>query len=188
MARVTIELVNCLKITGFDLFDFDYTVIDPTWKAQLEEDIISYFYFHEIGQETIDRFKHTFSSRLKLIMPYYNELFLTKIADLHPLLTHDLTETTSESSVINSANETESNTVFTDYPEHTDIALDIATNKGQGDSTNTQNTTTSHDFAKTIKGYSGVNVGELLGAYRKTIININQMIIDDLKQCFILIY
>lgn len=188
MAKVTIELVNCLKIAGFDLFDFDYPIADTTWKEQLEADIINYFYFHEIGQETIDRFKHVFSSRLKLIMPYYNELFLTKVVGLHPLLTHDLTETTTESSVINSTNSTQSETVFTDYPEHSNIALDIASNKGQGNSSNDQNTATTHDFEKTIRGYSGVNVGDLLSAYRKTIININQMIIDDLKQCFILIY
>lgn len=188
MAKVTIELVNCLKITSFDLFDFVYPIADLTWKTQLEEDIINYFYFHEIGQETIDRFKHVFSSRLKLIMPYYNELFLTKIAGLDPLLTHDLLETETEGATIASNNTAESSSVFTDLPEHSDIALDVATNKGEGNSANQQNTTTTRDVSKLIKGYSGVNVSDLLSAYRKTIININQMVIDDMKQCFILIY
>lgn len=188
MAKVTIELVNCLKIAGFDLFDFDYPILDPVWKEQLEQDIIDYFYFHEIGQETIDRFKHIFSSRLRLIMPYYNELYATKLTDIDPLLTHNLLETYGETSTINSDNSTESLTTFTDYPEHSDIALDIASNKGQGNSTNEQTTTTAHDYSKLIKGYTGQNVGELLSAYRKTIINVNQMIIEDLKQCFILIY
>ena len=86
MAKVTIELRNCLKIETFDLFDFEYPIEDVTWKSELEAAIIDYFYFHEIGQETIDRFKHVFTSRMKLIMPYYNEMFRTKMMLLDPML------------------------------------------------------------------------------------------------------
>lgn len=188
MARVTIELRNCLKIQTFDLFDFDYGIIDVGWKEQLEADIIDYFYFHEIGQETIDRFKHTFKARLRLIMPYYNEIFKVKLGDLDPLLNQYIEETLEDNSSIQAIGGNISKTTFTDYPEHSDIKDDIATNKGSGESESTSSTSTAHDYRKIIKGYTGVNVSQLLIDYRKSIININQMIINDLKQCFILIY
>ena len=154
MAKVTIELRNCLKIEEFDLFDFDYPIVDETWKEELEQDIINYFYFHEIGQETIDRFMHSFKTRMKLIMPYYNELFNTKIKDIDPLLTKHITETMEDQSAINSNLDSDSSTLFTEYPEHDNIVDDIASNKSTGTSSNVQATSTEHDYTKIIKGGS----------------------------------
>lgn len=188
MAKVTIELRNCLKIDEFDLFDFVYPIEDEVWKEELEAAIIDYFYFHEIGQETLDRFKHVFRSRLRLIMPYYNELFKSKMMVLDPLLTVHLTEQLSDVTNVVSSAGSDSKTTYVEYPEHADISSDIPANKSAGESTSSQDSAATHNYDKILKGYTGVNVNELLIAYRKTIININQMIIDDLKQCFILIY
>jgi hypothetical protein len=188
MARVTMELRNVLKIEEFELFDFDYPIEDVTWKDELEAAIIDYFFFHEIGQETIDRFKQRFSTRLKLIMPYYNELFRSQMMVVDPLLTHALEETLEDDSSINSTVNSASGAVYTEYPEHTTMVDNIPSNRSEGNSTNTQGTTTSHDYKKVIQGMSGVNINELLSSYRKNIININQLIINDMKQCFVMIY
>ena len=188
MAKVTIELRNCLKIQTFDLFDFDYPIEDVTWKSELEAAIIDYFYFHEIGQETIDRFKHVFSSRMKLIMPYYNEMFRTKMMVLDPMLTHKLEETLEDASSIDSTVSGNSDNTFTEYPEHTTMVDNIPSNRAQGQTSQSQGSTSTRDYKKVIQGLSGGDPNKLLSDFRKNIININQMIINDLKQCFILIY
>lgn len=188
MAKVTIELKNLLKIESFDLFDFEYPIEDVGWKEELEQDIINYFYFHEIGQETVDRFKHVFSSKLKLLMPFYNEMFRSKMMVLDPILTHKLEETMEDNSSINSTVTGNSDTVFTEYPEHTTMIDNIPSNKSEGNSTQAQGTSSARDYKKVIQGLQGGDPNKLLGEYRKNIININQMIINDLKHCFILIY
>lgn len=188
MAKVTIELCNVLNIQTFKLFDFDYPIEDIGWKAELEAAIIDYFYFHEIGQETIDRFKHVFRSRLQLIIPQYNELFRSRMFVVNPLLTHQLEETMEDTKGISSTSSATSDSVLTEYPEHVSVLDDIATNKSKTDSSNTQGTTATHDYKKVISGYQGVNANQMLTEYRKNIVNINQLIINDLKQCFIMIY
>lgn len=188
MAKVTIELRNLLNNESFDLFGFDYPIEDVTWKISLEDQIKKYFYFHEIGMETVDRFKHRFMTRLQMIMPRYNQLYRSQLMVIDPLLTHFLTETLDDNKTINSTGQATSDTVFTEFPEHTSIVDDIASNKSQSQTGNTQGTTALHDYEKVIKGYQGKNVNELLASYRRNIININELIIDDLKQCFILNY
>lgn len=188
MAKVTIELRNLLAVQNFDLFDFTYPIEDITWKEQLEADIIDYFYFHEIGQETVDRFKHVFASRFRLIMPYYNEMFKTKMMVLDPLLSHKLEETMEDASSINSTVTGNSDNIFTEYPEHTTMVNNIPSNKSEGNSTQSQGTNSARDYKKVIQGLQGGDPNKLLGEFRKNIININQMIINDLKHCFIMIY
>ena len=188
MAKVTIELRNLLAVQSFDLFDFDYPIEDAQWKEELEAAIIDHYFFHEIGQETPDRFKQRFSSRLRLIMPYYNELFRSKMMVLDPLLTHKLEETFEDSSVIDSTVSGNSDNTFTEYPEHTTMVNNIPTNRAQGNTTQNQGSTSTRDYKKVIQGLSGGDPNKLLTEYRKNIVNINQMIINDMKQCFVMIY
>jgi hypothetical protein len=188
MAKVTIELRNLLNNPSFNLFDFTYTIEDLAWKTQLEDQVKKYFYFHEIGMETPDRFKHRFMTLMQIKMPYYNQLYKSQLLVIDPLLTHYLTETLDDNKSINSTSQANSDTVFTEFPEHTSIVDDIASNKSQSLSGNTQGTTAQHDYEKVIQGYQGKNVNELLASYRKNMLNINELIINDLKQCFILNY
>ncbi len=199
MAQVTIELRDILRMKNFELFDFDYPIADATWKKEFEQLFIDYFYFHEIGTETIDSFKHNLRTRLNLIMPYYNELYMSKLMDIHPLLTQRIEETFTDNTTlqdnrtINVTGSYEDNFTSTDYPQTSNIETDIPTSRTKNTNTNNSKSsfgggqTTIKDYSKVIEGFTG-NQNELLKSYRENIININKMVIDELKTLFILVY
>lgn len=77
---------------GYNLFDFDYRVDDHFFKEELEQTIIEYFYFHEIGQETPEKFKYVFTAKYRRIIDYYNGLYNTTLLEYNPLINYKLTE------------------------------------------------------------------------------------------------
>lgn len=193
------ELRNVLQINDFKLFDFNYPIADLTWKEEFEKLFIDYFYFYEIGQETIDRFKHTLKVRLNLIMPYYNELFKTTLMEIDPLTTTRLSEVIVENHKTSGEQQVEgktninSNTTTTEYPQHEDISNDIPSRR-EGDVGKTDNTSKNSfsdnslkDYRKIIEGFQG-DQSSLLKSYRDNIVNINSLIIAELKELFILVY
>lgn len=205
MANVTVELRHLLQ-TDFKLFDFEYDVTDLIWKSELEQSIIDYYYFEEIGQETADRFKHIFKTKMISIMPYYNRLHeLSKINfDASNLNNYKMTETmlkTKDRGLTNSGSDSSVNAVSTDskntdYPQHTNIVDDISSGRSlsETDSTNTisfgsqQDEATLEEYTKVIEGYEGISPVELLKQYRENLMRLNQEIIQELKTCFILVY
>lgn len=104
--RVTVELGTLIE-NGFELFDFTYPkfegrsadgriIIDP---ADLEQKIIDHYYFRQIGQETPARFKRMFATKMREIMPYYNQMYwsVLLLADQgDPFEAYNLTETYQE--------------------------------------------------------------------------------------------
>lgn len=104
---------------------------------------------------------------------------------------------TTETSTVNSENRHEQ--INSDYPQATfNSAVDYATtstdekNSATGDSTNTtentgtdtatmkygntENETKSNDYKKTIDGYSGKDINEIVEKFRETVVNINDEI------------
>ena len=165
------ELRKVLLMSDFDLFDFDYPCDDPAWKADLEAKIIDYYYFDEIGQETIDRFKHRFRTKMQSIMGYYNDLYKTTALNLSPLTTVSIDETITSSG--------DSAVKQSDYPQTQNPNTDILSNM---QSMQSGSTSTRH-----LTGYQG-SYPDLLKAHRETILRINGAIIKELKSCFILVY
>jgi hypothetical protein len=145
MAKTTVELRQLIAQTEFDLFDFDYKCDDQTWKAELEQYITDYYYFYEIGQLSVAKFKHRFSTKMRALMPYYNELYNTTLLNNNPLLNYKLTETLQggDTSTVNNTgtqgmsdtgtdSTTNANTTtdkYTEYPQHEVIDDDILANK-----------------------------------------------------------
>lgn len=95
MAMMTMELRSLLK-TNFVLFDFEYQFDDLKKKAEIEQAILDYYYFYEIGQETPDRFKHTFKRLFLNCISYYNQLHNTTLLSYDPLTNYKLTEAYNE--------------------------------------------------------------------------------------------
>ncbi len=199
MAQVTIELRHVLNMDGFDLFDFDYPITDIGWKNELEQAFIDKFYFNEIGFETIDRWKHALKTKMKSIMPYYDKLYMTTLEDYDPFITISIkeeyedtgkTENTS-SATANGSGDYE--TVGTDYPHTSAITTDIPSDRSKTQSTslNTSEssgeTNTQRDYSKLLEGFQG-DKSELLKKYRDNILNITEMVLEELKPLFILVY
>lgn len=102
--KLTIELRDIVDNgdNSVDIFDFDYPCFyEGDAKKRFERKIIDHYYFRQIGQETVGRFLHMFRTRMREIMPYYNQLyesekFMQNIED--PFATVDYTETYKETS------------------------------------------------------------------------------------------
>lgn len=79
--KVTMELREVLvsrdeNVKYFDLWDFDYpSYYKDEAKRAFEQKVIDHYYFHQIGCETIARFKHNFRTRIREIMPYYMQYY-----------------------------------------------------------------------------------------------------------------
>ena len=72
MANYTIELYRLIEDKHFNIFDFEYDFYtdDIEIRKNFEKKFEDYFYFREIGQETVSRFKHQLRTKLNIIAPY----------------------------------------------------------------------------------------------------------------------
>lgn len=92
MAKYTIELRKLVS-SGFEIFDDSWRTYIPEHKQELVKKIIRHYWFYEIGVETADRFKFNINEQLALIMPYYNQLYMSELLTIEPLFNHFLEET-----------------------------------------------------------------------------------------------
>lgn len=94
-ARYTLELRAMVEDPNFNIFDFQYNFIDEDLKGIFEERFKEHFYFHEIGFETVARFKQRLKATLNRIAPYYTQLYYTELEakKVNFLLNKDLKET-----------------------------------------------------------------------------------------------
>ena len=97
--KLTLELREIVE-SGAKLFDFEYpSYYEGDEKTAFEQKIIDHYYFRQIGQETVGRFKHYLRARMREIMPRYIDLYKTvEIMDgiKDPFGNVDVTETVTE--------------------------------------------------------------------------------------------
>lgn len=91
MSKYTTELRFIVE-SGFPLFTFEYPFYDEAKKEEFQSRFIKHFFFHEIGQETAEQFKHYLEIKFNEVLPYYNEMFRTAQIQYDPLLTIEFTE------------------------------------------------------------------------------------------------
>jgi len=52
MAKYTTQIRSIVE-SGYPIFDFEYPIFDPAYKGVLEKKILDWYYFREIGFETV---------------------------------------------------------------------------------------------------------------------------------------
>lgn len=144
MAQVTVELGHLVERTDFELFDFEYQFDDPAMKKELEEAILDFYWFYEIGQEVPDRFKHQFKARFKRVIGFYNKLHNTTLLEYNPLINHKLSEALEQLA-------TTSNTQDATSTTNTDGTTNIDGTTSD-DQTVTNDNTRTDDLATTRDG------------------------------------
>ena len=203
MAQVTMELRNLIQM-GFDLFDFDYEFDDPIVKQQIQDDVINYFYDYEIGSETPDMFKRKFQGKWSRIIGYYNKLHNTALLSYNPLINYRMSEamdqlSTQKSDIkTNNSGSTNSSSQSTasDYPQQSISGTDYASgsSEGSGESSSTDTAAqlgqvdNSSEYSKTIEGLTGISHQDLINKERENLLRISDMIINEMKNSFILLY
>ena len=107
MEKTTITLGEIIE-NNVNIFDFEYPFYNEERRKQFEQHFIEHFYFDEIGQETVARFKQRLKIKLNLIMPYWNKIFVADELEQRILDNYDVTETYTRD-VVNNTNATNEN-------------------------------------------------------------------------------
>ena len=217
MAGYTIELreiENCICYLFPKGFPF-YTDSEELRQNFIQKFYDEYM-FREIGFETVERFKISLLGKLNKIMPYYTQLYHTELEskNINFLLNKDLIETfereVSGSSEVNSNSTTNANGTstsnsndimydtpnsriddITKYPTQGNQGENNVTSSSNGTSTTNQTgeNTQTERTSLISKGNIGItSSAQLLKEWREVIINIDEMILNDLEDLFMLLF
>lgn len=210
MEKYTITLGEIIE-NDINIFDFDYPFYNEERRKQFEQHFIEHFYFDEIGQETVARFKHRLKIKLNLIMPYWNKIFLADELEQRILDNYDVTETyekevidnTTQTSngTVTSTNENTSKNLESDTPVtktdldnidyFSNITKDIAKGKNDTTSNNTNNVqnTNKENWIRKIQGNYGVQTdANAIIQYWDSLRKIEQEIFNELNVLFMEVY
>jgi hypothetical protein len=84
------------------LFNFEYEIFDPNYKAVWETNFIRNFFLREIGFETEDLFQFQLESWLRVNMPFFNKLFESELLDYDPLINSKMSTSSNKNKDIDS--------------------------------------------------------------------------------------
>lgn len=192
----------------------DFPIFDEQYRPELCKKILRYYYTREICCETVGRWKLFLSDKMKNIMPYYNQLYQSELLKIQPLVSVDKsvthegsgseTKTTNRNGTNTSSSRTDGSTntwsYYSDTPQGginglesndylTNATQNVGTD-GTSSSLNGSNTdietgtgNRSDSYVDKVLGYDG-NQSEMLLKFRETFLNIDMMIIDELKDLF----
>ena len=192
----------------------DFPIFDEHYRAELCKKILRHYYTREICCETVGRWKLFLSDKMKNIMPYYNQLYQSELLKIQPLVSVDRSVSHqgqgSETKITNS-NVTNTNSSRTDGSTDTwsyysdtpqggingldtnDYLTNATHNTGTDGTNSTVNGATSGNetgeesrkdmYVDKVLGYEG-NQSEMLLKFRETFLNIDMMVIDELKDLF----
>jgi len=204
MASYTVELRTLVNnpLTKLFNFEYDFYTDEKQIKQEFERKFIDSYYFHEIGAETFDRWEHMLKSRLNLKMPYYKQLYHSELESkkLNFMLNKDLKETfireVNEESQSNS--QSEGTGSFKESSLNDGVAI-VNLNEGNQTTENSNSSTgnatsegVSRQQEKTeliSQGNIGVtSTAQLLKEWREVMLNINELIIEECSDLFMMVY
>lgn len=196
----------------------DFPIFDEEYRAELCKKILRHYYTREICCETLGRWKLFLSDKMKNIMPYYNQLYQSELLKIQPLVsvnrsvTHEGTKSETKTTNRNATNTSNSRTdgssdtwsYYSDTPQggingldSNDYLTNATHNIGTDGTSSTLNGTTSDNetgtgngsdsYVDNVLGWEG-NQSEMLLKFRETFLNIDMMVIDELKDLFFTIY
>ena len=217
MAKYTIELYKIHESDNVKIFDFDYELYDNECKPIFEKYFVEYFYFNEIGFETVGRFKKALQNKLNVIATKYHEIYRTVLVAneydfmrTKNLVQRTIRELEGENSIIStntlnsqtSTNSTNEN-IFSATPKGNISNLEHYMTEGTIDKNNATGSSVDNSNGKTdsenkqrevITIEEEGNLGafsdaHLIERWRDIILDINEQICKkELKELFMLIY
>lgn len=182
-------------------------------KETFQQKIIDHYRFRQIGQETVGRWLHYFRTRIREIMPYYVQLyeFDAKFRNIDdPLESYTLkeeyersgegTSRSSDTSESGTTANTDSSHIFSNTPQGelsnldkymTEATKDSSETSGtvQAETTGESETLSKEAYTLLRRGNIGVQpLGGEVENIRNAFINIDQMVINELKDLFLMVY
>ena len=186
------------------IFDFNYPIFDENYRPILETKILKHYYTREIGEETVGLWKLRLNTRMNEIMPYYNKLYESELIEFDPMSNFNFKRESTRNIEGGGENTSESGTTsettnwdkYNDTPQGSVGNLDSdsyltnarkITNSNEDTAENSTTNTYSNtdEYVENLSGYSGVSPSKMLKEYRDILLNIDVMIINELKDLFI---
>lgn len=195
-----------------------FPIFDEKYRSELCKKILRHYYTREICCESVGRWKLFLSDKMKNIMPYYNQLYQSELLKIQPLVSVDRsvthegsgseTKTTNRNGTNSSNSRTDGSTdtwsYYSDTPQggitgldSNDYLTNATHNLGTDGTSSTLNGTTSDSetgtgnrsdsYVDNVLGFEG-NQSEMLLKFRETFLNIDMLIINELKDLFFTIY
>lgn len=186
----------------------DYPIFDEAYRETLNNKIVRHYFMYEIGAETAGLFRLFVRDAMFLIMPYYNQLYLSEITakGIQPLIdrartiTEKASGTASNTANTNATSTSNAQDIFSDtpmsalnfdnikagnYASTADFTDASATDAGMLDSSGTY----ANNLARTETGHDK-SESELLLIWRDTFVNIDRDVVEDkaLRECFMAIW
>lgn len=170
------------------IFSFDFPIYKEEHRLELECKILKRYYTREIGAETYGRWKLFLDERMNSIMDYYNKLYESAELEFNPIVDYKVTRKGSNSSSSRSSGT--SRNLYSDTPQGGLAGIEqekYLTNASKDTSNGEASGNGSYD--ETVEGLAGGrSPAFLLNEYRKTILNIDNMIVDELNDLFMNIW
>lgn len=194
MEKTTLTLGDLIE-HNVNIFDFEYPFYSEEYRKTFEQHFIDHFYYDEIGQESVARFKHRLKIKFNLIMPYWNKIFLADNLDQRILDNYDVTETYNRN-VTNKSNATNENVnrnLASDTPttkvdfERVDYFSSIVKDIGN----NTSNITgdSKENWTRTMQGNIGVQTdADAIIKYWQSLRQIEMEIFEQCSNLFMEVY
>lgn len=182
------NIENVIKKALPKIFDFDFPIFDEDYRTVIETKIIKHYYTREISEETVGLWKLRLNTKMNEIMPYYNQLYKAWSVDFNPLYDTDIT---TEHTLDNESTQTttgKSTDRFSDTPQGSLQNIEdntYLTNATIVDNNASGTSNSTDEYLEKITGKRGsISYPKMLDEYRESLINIDSMIIVDLKDLF----
>ena len=186
---------DVLEQTWDKVFTFKFPIFDEAYRKELCIKILRHFWTREIAHETYGAWKLRMETKLCDIMPYYNQLYKSELLEFNPLYDVDFTRTTNRDSAdtVNGVNDgtSKSTDLFSDTPQNglQDVESgEYLTNASVSDNNyrnnNTTNSNSNENFWEKVQGRTHKPAAQLLMDFRKSFLNIDMLIIDELEPLF----
>ena len=197
MNRYTLTLQQIVK--NNNIFDFDYPVHREDFRGEFEQLFIDYFLFEEIAHETVAQFKHRLKTKLNLIMPYYNKIYMTLEMQLNILESVDVVETYTKE--MKGESKSTSKNLFKDAPKTkidiekfdtvTNLSKDESNSIIEGSTVNSSDGFSSNNekWERRMTGNIGVQTdSDAIVKYWSSLRKVEQEIFDELECLFMGVY
>lgn len=197
------DIEDIIDKTHSKIFNFEYPIFDEKYKKTLETKILKHFYTREIGEETVGLWKLRLNAKMNEIMPYYNQLYNSTLLEFNPLYTHNITrEHTGEAQdigtnrgIVNNKLKGTNYELYSDTPQGaltgvdkeqylTNATKNTNNNESSSNSENNSSIDNTNHYLETVVGYEGKDASEMIMKYRKTFLNIDMQVINELDVLF----
>ena len=177
------------------VFTFDFPIFDESYRKELCVKILRHYWTREIGQETYGAWKIRLETKLCDIMPYYNQLYKSELLEFNPMFDVDLTRSsdrTNKGSVTGTdTGESKTTDLFSDTPqnglrdvESGEYLTSANVNNNDYSNRNNTNSNSQESFWEKVQGRSNRSGSRALIEFRRTFLNIDMLVIEELEPLF----